>query len=857
MSVRNVTHSTLLAIGILAGLYCIDSFASSLASTSLARALSWVDSNENNCGGYYLESPLTYSLKNSSNNLIEITSDQTLFSKNGTSTFEGKVSVTREDQQMTANKAVLYRDPQTGKLRTLELIGDVHLREPSTLVVAKEGHFDLVTHEKSLKRILYRTTIRSRLTPAEKKAPVNLTTMRKISQLTAWGSASAIQQNQPNVYHLQQASFSTCPPTNTTWQVKAGKIVLNKNTGRGYAAHAQLRVKNIPIAYFPYINFSIDGQRKSGFLWPVVGLGSSKWGPYLMTPLYWNIAPNYDLLFTPGYLSKRGVMLRNNFRYLTPTSLGSFYVSMIPYDHDFSNFKHYTRLDPSYANPAPQPSSVTQAELNRLFNDSDFRRGIVYRDDSRFNDHWSSHIDFNYASDDYYLRDFGNNLNEVTQNQLLQEGDLYYKSQNWNFIGRLQAYQTLHPVDETQVLNQYRRAPQLILNTDYPDQLLGLEFFNNAEVTHFDIRNTPGANTILPVGNRFHLQPGVAMPLYYSSAVYLIPRFQMALTQYELQQTTSTNTPNSLNRSIPIFDIGTGVTLSRPIQFFHRAFTQTLEPQIYYTYIPYVNQAKVPVFDTTVNTLTYDQMFNYNRFSGIDRIGDANQVGFGFTTRLIDQNTGFEKVRFGVGEILYFANRLVTLCQNDSCTDNPDNHSNYQRTSPLSALLNYNINPAWSITGNAIWNPVSKQMDNTALLFHYQPTPERIINLGFNYVHNGDVLGGLTENTSANNLKLTDISAAWPIFHDVSAIGRLSENWNQHHLQNLLYGVQYDTCCWAVRLVGGKAFTNLDTTNNSPQYNSEFYVQFALKGLGNISSSNPTGALSNITGYNTQFGQEL
>ena len=235
MSVRNITHSTLLAVGLLAGFYCTESLASSLASYSLARALGWVDDNENSCGGYYLESPLTYPLKNSNNNLVEITSDQTLFSKSGTSTFEGKVSVTREDQQMTANKAVLYRDPKTGKLRTLDLIGDVHLREPSTLVVAKEGHFDLVTREKSLNRILYRTSIRTRLTPAEKKAPVNLTQMRKITQLTAWGSASTIAQNQPNIYHLQQASFSTCPPLNTTWQVRASKIVLNKNTGRGYA----------------------------------------------------------------------------------------------------------------------------------------------------------------------------------------------------------------------------------------------------------------------------------------------------------------------------------------------------------------------------------------------------------------------------------------------------------------------------------------------------------------------------------------------------------------------------------------------------------------------------------------------
>ncbi len=146
-------------------------------------------------------------------------------------------------------------------------------------------------------------------------------------------------------------------------------------------------------------------------------------------------------------------------------------------------------------------------------------------------------------------------------------------------------------------------------------------------------------------------------------------------------------------------------------------------------------------------------------------------------------------------------------------------------------------------------------MENASFTFHFQPAANKIINLGFSYVRNGDVLSGIKTNDNANNLKLTDTSFAWPITEHVSAVGRWSENLNHRHLQNLLYGLQYDTCCWQVRLVGGRAFTNYDSQhNNRPQYNNEVFLQFALKGLGNIQSGNADSLLASITGYQSQMG---
>jgi len=820
---------------------------------TLAQQLGWVIDPATFCGGYYQEEPLPYSVALEKDSTVTVTSGGGLLSQRSTSLLEGKVTVNRSGQQMTANQAYLYRDPTTGKLNAIDMIGNVHLRDTNTLIVGKKGRYNFDTKSKSLIDILYRTTINN--TKFDKKKQISTST-----SLNAWGRAFEFSQTNPKVYEMSRASYTTCPPISPMWRVKASRIVLDKNTGRGYATNARILVKNIPVFYFPYLNFSIDRQRKTGFLWPIIGLHDKSWGPSVLTPFYWNMAPNYDMTITPGILSKRGFQFSDEFRYLTTTSEGNVQFSILPNDRAFrdeqndakNNSKYTTNIDSKL-----QPVSVTQAELTRLLNSSDTRKSFAWLNNSRFDDHWSSHVDFSYAGDDYYLQDFGKTLNAISGNYLLQEGDLYYKSQNWNFTGRMQAYQTMHPIDENPVLNQYRRFPQLILNGDFPDQPLGLEYFINNDVAHFTILKTPGTEKLLPIGNRLHTQPGVSLPLYWSS-FYVNPRLQLAITNYSLHQIADTDTPGNKQRTLPILDVASGLTLDRDVSFFGHAYQQTLEPQVYYTYIPYRDQSKIPVFDTTVNTLTYDQIFNYNRFTGLDRIGDANQLGWGVTTRLIDQDSGFEKVRLGIGNIIYFAERKVTLCNDESCSDNPTNKTNTYSLSPLSGVLNYHINSSWSFNANSIWNPITRQLDNTTLAFQYRPDEQRLINLGYTYARKGDVLSGVSSNKSINNLQVTDVSAAWPLVENVSVVGRWSQNWNQEHLQNLLYGLQYDTCCWAARIVGGQTFIGFDPQNNNrPKTNSEFYIQFSLKGLGDFGTGNPGGSLSDIPGYKTQFGQEI
>lgn len=834
---------------------------SAISESAIANALGWVQDPTNRCNGYYVDEPFTYPQSLVKNNAIQIASDQPfIFSQHGTSVFQGKVTVTRVGQQMSACKAYIFRNPASGKISVIDLQGDVHLREPSSLVIGQRGHLDKDNQAQSLTDIIYRTAIFNNFTlthmtttaisiPATALTNAELQKPRKILQLSAWGQAKYFLQQHPKIYELEQVTYTTCPPESNTWRVKAKHITLNKITGRGTATHTRLYIKGIPVFYSPYLSFPIDTRRQSGFLAPTVG--SLNHFTSFALPFYWNIAPNYDDIITPVYIDKHGMLINNLFRYLTPFSQGQLKTSFIPHDSQFNVFKETAMneygdsLDP-----------YTQSNLRVLENASNIRGAFSWQDATRYNANWSSLVDWNYVSDNQYLIDFKPNLNQFTTNQLLQHVEFNYQDPYWNFTGRVQGFQTVHPIGEIKYLNQYGSFPQFLLSGNFPDEKHNLEYFLGSELTHFDIRNNPSILTKQPIGNRSNLQPGI-MWRFYRPYLFFTPRLQVALTQYNIGHVDNNTDFKSPNRTLPIFDINSGLNFDRDINLFGCALRQTLEPQMYYTYIPYRNQNTIPIFDTTLNTLTYDQLFVYNRFSGIDRIGDANQMSVGITTRFISRETGYEKIKAAIGQIYYFRERKVTLCYGSDCHDvtiDPDNNNKRNR-SPVSATVTYQLNAMWNLKSDTIWNSFTRRIDNQSFLLHYQPDPDRVINVGYNYVRNNVFL---MDNPNDNSVHQTDVSVGWPINRDFKTVFRWSQDWSQGHFQNLLYGIQYDSCCWAVRFIAGRAYVGT-LANNTAVYDPQYFLQFALKGLGNIGyHGDPSQMLaSTISGYQNYFGRDF
>lgn len=807
---------------------------------TIARILDWQQSPDNICRGYYLEPDIVTSYPippDYQTQKTTITADQPVFfSLKGTSTLEGNVTVNQPGRQVLANRAYLNRDPETGKISTIDLVGDVHYRESGKLIVAKRSHIDLKNKFASLESAVYRFT---------KKTNTGI--------LNAWGTLRSGERETSGILNLYHATYSTCPPTTDTWKVKADHLRLDRESGEGTATNTILDIKNVPVFYVPYFSFPIDDRRKTGFLFPTFSFFSPTNGNTISVPFYMNLAPNYDATYTPTLISKRGFQSSLLYRYLTETSAGAFNFDILPDDQVFQQFQQ-----DAFGNFLGVPNEAVF--LRHLENDSSTRFSTSYTNYTTFNEHWSDSLNLNYVSDDYYLQDFGNTPISTNADQLLNEADLNYQGQHWRFLGRFQGYQTLHPINEAPIQNQYNRLPELDLDGDYPNQGAGLDYELHSQLINFDQQRNFINDEPVVVGQRYHLEPGISLPLGNLNG-YFKPEFLIDETNYQLSDRdlnlNQIGFPASVSRTLPIFDIDSGLFFDRKAQFFNQSYDQTLEPRIYYLYVPFTNQNDIPIFDTNLPPFNFSQLFQTNRFVGLDRIGDANQVSTALTSRFLDSYTGQQKLRMSLGEIFYLQKRKV--CDDLTCADDPTINDN---NSPIIGELQYNLNPAWSIISDLAWDANHRNTNNSDFNLLYNTDPRHIFTLGYSYVRDGDILNPIANplvnnvvvpNAEVDNLSRVNVGAAWPITQSWSAIGDWNYNISHSHPQVYIYGAQYDACCWALRFLASRTIT-AESPNGQNQFVNEFYVQLQLKGLGNVGNNDPSSILASmLPGYQDIF----
>jgi LPS-assembly protein len=801
-------------------------------SNSLAQALGWVSNGQNMCGGYYIEPSIVLNYPNPDSPTKEQTTITatlpSLFSQTGTSILQGRVTVTQPGRQLIADRAYLLRDSKTGKVFAVELVGNVHMREAGKIIVTQYAYVNLKNNSAILRNSVYRF---SKITKGGES-------------LNGWGTVVRGEREASGVLNFWNATYSTCPPTNTSWRVRAKHLQLDKKKGEGKATGAFFDIKGTPVFYWPYFTFPLDNRRKTGFLFPTFGYSSQN-GSNFSIPFYLNLAPNYDATITPNYMSLRGLQLGVLFRYLTTKSFGVLNSTILPNDLEFAEFKQN----------APGTYSTVLDEnlyLSRLNNSSNTRGLFSYQDSTVFDPHWSTKINLNYVTDDYYFQDFGSTPALASTDQLLNETDLHYQGEHWHFLGRVQGYQTLHPINELPVQDLYARLPELNFDADYPRQWLGLNYQLNTQAVYFDQRNNFITGLPAVTGDRFNLDPIISLPLANMSG-YFIPQLQVDGTDYALKN-QDPGLPNSINRVLPMFDIDSGLYFDRDMHLGTHDYRQTLEPRVYYLYVPVSNQDNIPLFDTTLPPFSYEQMFQTNRFTGIDRIGDANQVTFALTTRFLDAFTGQEKLRASIGQI-YAIKLHQVVCTDINCMPDPmaDEHA-----SPIVGELSYFLNSNWNVTSDLAWDLNRASVNDGALNFTYSHD-RRILNLSYYYVRNGDIetqtnldIAELNP-VNSGNLNRIGLAAALPVTEHWSLVGNWNYNISYRHSQNFFYGAEYDSCCWAVRLLASSNLTTVDQLG-VPQFNHVYYVQFQLKGLGNIGNSDPTTLLtSTLPGYHDNF----
>lgn len=576
------------------------------------------------------------------------------------------------------------------------------------------------------------------------------------------GRADKLIIESENLLQLKQSTYTTCDAGDNDWSLYAHSLKLDKTTGFGAASAVLLRFKNVPILFLPYMTFPIDSRRKSGFLLPMFG-NSSQSGTFFAAPLYLNLAPQYDATITPRNFSRRGLQIQTESRFLTEHQRGFLNLEYLGQDRRRNN---------------------------------DTRYSAVYKQQGRLNSNWGLDIDFNYVSDSDYLRDFGNTLTSTTEGFLEQHAELIGRLPNGTLITRLQGYQTLDknlPPES----RPYYRLPQVLLDLQYPWLQQRLVTAFRSEFVRFEQQQRLS-------GNRVDFSPAVSFP-YRRSWGYATPQLTLRHTRYWLEN-DGANNDGARSRTLPIFNIDSGLIFERDLSIDTKTWLQTLEPRLYYLYVPYRNQEDIPLFDSTLATFHFPQLFQENRYTGADRIGDANQLTYAVTTRVFD-HTGTERLRGSIGQIHYFEDHQVEL---------PGERS-YTGRSPVAAEARITLTPYWTARASIVRDMENSEMESTSLVMQYRQGQRKVFNAYYRFAR--------------DLIAQSDYSLRWPLSLRWHVIGR----WDYSHLDRRLLesigGFEYQSCCWSLRIVQQKHLVGNPVDVHQEDYNRVWMVQLELKGL--------------------------
>ena len=755
-------------------------------------------------------------------------------------TLAGDVVMRQGSMQLEADEASLYQAENRG-----ELNGKVRLRDNGALIVGDHAQVQLDTGAAQIDNaeyVMHKSRIR--------------------------GNALYAKRAENAIIRLKDGTYTTCEPDSNAWQLKGNNITLNPATGFGTATNATLRVKNIPILYTPYIYFPIDDRRQSGFLPPSFSTGGET-GFTLVTPYYFNLAPNYDATLYPQYMTKRGLLMEGEFRYLTKSSEGQFGGAYLNDDND-------------------ERSKQTDSEKTRYMLNWQHKGGL----DSRL----TTLVDYTKISDPFYFQDLKSYQEGVqSQDFLNQQGTVSYRGDSYQAAVNLQSYQ-LATISQ---ITPYDRLPQITFNGTLPFQPAGLNFSYETEAVRFDrdlrsgrVRNQDGGpfnadGTIgerrldenvtgltRANGTRLNVAPAVSYPMNWSYG-FITPKLKYVYTKYDLdldgkgkdQMALAGQTFNSSqDRSVPIASIDSGLYFDRKTNWFGKDYNQTLEPRAFYLYVPNKDQTEIPVFDTSENSFSYSSLFRDNRFSGSDRIGDENKLSFGLTSRWIEEN-GFERQRASIGQAVYFKDREVQLPGVDAKTRD-DAHSN---VSPVALEYEFRFNRDWRATADYNWDTETHSPRSGSAMFHYQPedNPNKVVNLGYRYRNDQVVYNQLTGKWQFGGdfgqegdkdfvkdyykIQQHDFSMMWPIIPQWNLITRWQYDYARNRTLEAFGGFEYDNCCWKLRVINRYWVSNDEYTQLAPQNEKGdhgLFFQIVLKGLGGLTGAKVESFLDKgIEGY--------
>jgi LPS-assembly protein len=596
---------------------------------------------------------------------------------------------------------------------------------------------------------------------------------------------------------LTDTEYTTCKPGDDSWILRAEVLELDQANDAGVARGASVEFKGLPILGTPYMSFPLGNDRRSGFLPPSLGLTSTT-GIDVTVPYYWDIAPNRDLLVEPRIMTKRGLLLGSTFRYLETSYKGEVKGEWLDSDQETKQTRGSFSAQHSWGSAA-----------------------------------WSGGWNVQYTSDDTYFSDLAKSVDTVATTFLPREAWLTYAQPSWNATARVTSAQNLFDAKADLRAVAYERVPQLAVTYAQPG-LRGFDVSMTADATQFkypSLRN--GLFLAAPIdvdkGQRLVLNPSISYPTI-APGYFATPRLSLHATQYSNIRggpggpgASPYVGPESKTRVLPLASIDSGLIFERDDGVLLPKLKQTLEPRLYYLYVPYKDQSLLPNFDSALTNFGFAQLFSENVFAGNDRIADANHLTFALTTRYLQPDTGEERLRLAIGKRQYFTPQRVDL---------PGAVIPVGRSSDLLVSASGSLANRWSFDSTAQINSDTNRTTRSNIGVRYNPAPRNVLNVAYRY--NQDV---------SDPVEQWDASAQWKLGGRWYGVGRVNYSTREKRLAEALLGVEYDASCWVARIVASRFSTATQTATTA------LFFQLELIGLGSL-GSNPLDTIRrNVPGY--------
>ncbi|MCU6159988.1 LPS assembly protein LptD [Enterobacter bugandensis] len=717
---------------------------------------------------------------------VTITADSSKGTYPDNATFTGNVDINQGNSRLQADEVQLHQKQPEGAVepvRTVDALGNVHYDDNQVILKGPKAWSNLNTKDTNVWEGDYQMVGRQ-----------------------GRGKADLMKQRGENRYTiLENGSFTSCLPGSNTWSVVGSEVIHDREEQVAEIWNARFKLGPVPVFYSPYLQLPVGDKRRSGFLIPNAKYSTSNYFEFYL-PYYWNIAPNMDATITPHYIHKRGnIMWENEFRYLTQAGAGLMELDYLPSDKVFQD-EHPT--------------------------EGDKHRWLFYWQHAGVMDQvWRFNVDYTKVSDSSYFNDFSSKYGSSTDGYATQKFSVGYAVQNFDATVSTKQFQ----VFSDQSTPTYGAEPQLDVNW-YQNNVGPFDTRVYAQAVHF-----VNTDSDMPEATRVHLEPTINLP-WSNDWASLNTEAKLMATHYQQKNVDNYNTTNnahleeSVNRTLPQFKMDGKLIFERDMGLLADGYTQTLEPRMQYLYVPYRDQSNIQNYDSSLLQSDYSGLFRDRTYGGLDRIASANQLTTGVTTRVYD-DAAVERFNVSVGQIYYFT---------ESRTG--DDNINWEKDNKTGSLVwagdtYWRMTDRWGLRGGVQYDTRLDNIANSSAAIEYRRDEDRMIQLSYRYASPEYIQATLPKSNDQNSInywKLPQYSdgisqvgavASWPIADRWSIVGAYYFDTNANKPADQMVGLQYNSCCYALRVGYERKLNGWDSENNQSKYDNVIGFNVELRGL--------------------------